>query len=300
MFRTILVPLDGSVLAEKALPPALQIARRAGATLHLTCVLTPQARTDNPLHPGIPRDEQTALDLSAWRVRQAAPGLSVQTSLVEGPVAPMLAEHAAAVGANLIVMTTHGRGSLSRFWLGSVTDEMVRRTTVPLLVLRPADYAPAVMGTEMPIRRVIVPLDGAAFADKALGPAAALARPFGAELHLVHVVTPIPTNGPDGVVYAQTNDYGLVFEEMKRKGAAMLDRAATRVAAEGVKVTTRVVVAERVAEAILEEARPGDVIGLATHARAPATRWLLGSVADKLIRAADVPVLVVRPNGKLT
>jgi nucleotide-binding universal stress UspA family protein len=308
MFRNILVPLDGSAISEKALPLALQIARLAGASIRLTTILPPAVANSPPAHPGLPRNEQARLDLVAWRIRQAMAGdlrradhgRAVMTSIVEGPVAPTLAEHAAGTGAELIVMTTHGRGAVSRFWLGSVTDELVRRSTVPLLVLRPADGHPAdaELAQDVPIRRVVVPLDGSQFAEAALGPATALARLFGATVELFHAVPMLPVVLAEGAVVTQPATDMAILDEMKRQAHKMVNQTAERLAADGLKVTTTVVVAERVAAAILDQTRPGDVIAIATHARPPAVRWFLGSVADKLIRGADVPVLVVRPNGK--
>jgi nucleotide-binding universal stress UspA family protein len=221
----------------------------------------------------------------------------VRTSLLEGPAAPTLAEHASAEKADLIVMTTHGRGAVSRFWLGSVTDELVRRTTVPLLVLRPADSAPGAVDAPVSVGRIVVPLDGSRRSESALGPAAALARLFNADLELLHVVPPLPAVAPDGSVYRHLAADAALIEEMNRGADRMLNKAADRLRANDLRVAMRVVTDVRVAAAILEETRPGDVIALATHARSPATRWLLGSVADKLIRGAEVPVLVVRPTG---
>lgn len=298
MFRNIVVPLDGSLQSENALPLAVAIARRGGGELRLTTVLTPHAKAAHPPHPGLPRDEQVALDLASWRVRKAAPGAAVTTSLLEGPVAAMLAEHTVAVNADLVVMTTHGRGVLSRFWLGSVADELIRRTTVPLLALRPHEGDEVDLTREPEVRRVIVPLDGSERAEAAVGPAAALARLFGAQIELFHAVAPLPIVGPDGMVYSQPAADAALIDEMTKQGRAALDRVGARLAAEGIRVTTRVVIDDRVAGAVLEGSGRGDVIALATHARSPATRWLLGSVADKLVRGAEVPVLVVRPNGK--
>jgi len=301
VFRNILVPLDGSLVSEKALPLALQIARRAGADIRLICVVPP-AVAKGPPHPGLPRNEKTVVDLVAWRVRQAEHGKTVSTSLVEGPVAPTLAEHAAGVGADLIVMTTHGRGAISRFWLGSVTDELIRRSTVPVLVTRPTDNEPAdaELTKETPIRRVIVPLDGSPLAEAALGPATALARLFGATVGLFHAVPMLPVMLAEGAVLTQPAADVAVLDELTRQAHEMLNRTAERLAADGLKVQTTVVIAERPAVAILEQTKPGDVIAVATHARTPAVRWFLGSVADKLIRGSDVPVLVVRPTGKAT
>jgi nucleotide-binding universal stress UspA family protein len=263
-----------------------------------------------PAHPRLPRDEQAALDLVAWRVRQALAGdihhaddgKSVLTSLVEGPVAPTLAEHAAGVGADLIVMTTHGRGAISRFWLGSVTDELIRRSTLPVLVVRPTDSEPAdaELTKETPIRRVVVPLDGSPLAEAALGPAAALARLFGATVELFHAVPVLPVVMAEGAVLTQPSVDVAVLDRKTRNAHEMLNKTAERLAADGLKVQTTVVVAERVAAALLDQTKPGDVVAVATHARTPAVRWFLGSVADKLIRGSDVPVLVVRPTGKPT
>jgi nucleotide-binding universal stress UspA family protein len=301
MFGNILVPWDGSVVSEKAVPLALQIARRSGADLRLTCVLPPIGKSP-PAPPGLPRHEQAALDLVAWRARQAEYANTVSTSLLEGPVAPTLAEHAAGTGADLIVMTTHGRGGLSRFWLGSVADELIRRSTIPVLVVRPADAQPSddALTREPPIRRVIVPLDGSQFAEAALGPASALARLFGATVELFHAVPTLPVVLAEGAVITQPAVDVAILDELKRQGHEMLNATAERLAAEGLKVMTTLVIAERVAAAIMDQTKAGDVVAIATHARPPATRWFLGSVADKLIRGADVPVLVVRPTGKPT
>jgi nucleotide-binding universal stress UspA family protein len=116
-----------------------------------------------------------------------------------------------------------------------------------------------------------------------------------AGLELFHVVPPLPAVTPDGSVYRHTAADAAVIEEMNREVDRMLNTAADQLQVDGLRVTTRVAPHDRVAAAILEESRPGDVIALTTHARSPATRWLLGSVADKLIRGAEVPVLVVRP-----
>ena len=135
MFRTILVPYDGSAFAEHALPLAAQLARPSKAGLRLVCVIPPETTQAWPA--GLPREDQTALKLAQWRLRQWAPECNVATQLLHGPVGPTLAEYAATSKADLIVMTTHGRGPLSRFWMGSVADELIRHSPVPLLVHRP-------------------------------------------------------------------------------------------------------------------------------------------------------------------
>jgi len=144
-FHAILVPLDGSAAGEQAIPVGARIARRAGATLHFAMACEPSPA--RPLSSELPRVAE-AVEREA-RIREAGyletvaeaarstHGLSVTTALLEGPAASALAEHVRACRIGLVVMTTHGRGGLSRWWLGSVTDRLLRRTPVPLLLLHP-------------------------------------------------------------------------------------------------------------------------------------------------------------------
>ena len=124
MYRTILVPLDGSGLAEQAMPLAVSIVQRAHANLGLARVHQPVSH----LAPGgrpkkSAADERSYLEAVKATV-QATGGVSAESTLLEGPIAPALCRHAAEINASLMVMTTHGRGPLSRFWLGSTTDEL--------------------------------------------------------------------------------------------------------------------------------------------------------------------------------
>src|SRR5262245_5913277 len=127
MIRTILVPLDGSASSEHALPYSVNLAKRAGAALRLVYVRQPMTPS-RQISP--PPKEQDYLDMVAGRIRQTD-HLSVYSSVLEGPVAETISEHARSVNASLIVMTTHGRGPFSRFWLGSVTDDLIRRVPAP-------------------------------------------------------------------------------------------------------------------------------------------------------------------------
>src|SRR5205823_5964004 len=131
------------------------------------------------------------------RLREMAP-VVVTSSVLEGPVTEAIEEHARATGTDLIVMTTHGRGALSRFWLGSVADDLVRRLSVPVLLLRPSEKGPA--PAALPgFRHVLIPLDGTALAEQALEPALQLAGPTSAQFTLLRVVAPIvPTTYDPG------------------------------------------------------------------------------------------------------
>jgi nucleotide-binding universal stress UspA family protein len=183
MVQTILVPLDGSPFAEQALPWALSVARRAGARLELVRVHVLYALKDPhagwcPFDPAEEaeciRQEQLYLDATAKRLAAITP-VPITSALVEGAEADGILGRIRAGKADLVVMTTHGRGPLRRFLLGSVADQVVRRSAAPVLLVRPHE-GPTGPIPEPFVEDVLAPLDGSALAEQALGPALDLAR----------------------------------------------------------------------------------------------------------------------------
>jgi nucleotide-binding universal stress UspA family protein len=303
MFRSLVVPLDGSAFGEHALPLALSLARRADATIELVHVHVPlaalfteqMANVESTFDPRLRAQAQEYLDRTTKRLAAVAP-IKVESRLLDGPVVDAVQEHVLSTMAELVVMTTHGRGALSRWWLGSVADELVRRLPVPLLLVRP--HAGEVnFSVLMAPRRVLVPLDGSVFAELMLDKAIALGEAAEADYTLLRIVQPFPTTGfdPSGLSVGGTLSEAL--EQQRREAGDYLDRVARRLRERGLKVQADVVVADHPATAILEAAaqRGCDAIAVTTHARRGFARLMLGSVADKVIRAAPIPVLVYRP-----
>jgi nucleotide-binding universal stress UspA family protein len=221
------------------------------------------------------------------------------------PVADALHEQAVALGADWIVLTTHGRGLLARFWLGSVADQLVRRTTVPIFLVRPRDDAPD-LNREQVITNILVPLDGSSLAEQVLEPAASVARAMGAQVTLLRVVQPLVLGNYDpgelvavGLRPAVLHQLEQIQAELVKAAEGYLDGVAGRLRARGLTVRTAVVASEQPAVAILDEvrARGCDLIALATHGRSGLARMFLGSVADKVIRGATVSVLIHHPTA---
>ncbi len=154
MFHTILTPLDGSTFSEHALPLALSIARRSGAAVRLLNVQptpatvyseTPLFIDDSYLESYV-REHQRAVGLAyldgvAKRLK-GQPAVGVTRLVAEGEVRDAIRTQAECVHADLVVMTTHGRGPLGRFWLGSAADELVRTLPMPVLLVRPREGSP--------------------------------------------------------------------------------------------------------------------------------------------------------------
>jgi nucleotide-binding universal stress UspA family protein len=222
----------------------------------------------------------------------------VTSALRDGPVAEALCAEAATAAADLVVMATHGRGPWSRFWLGSVADQLLRRLTVPVLLVRPREGGPDRAG-EPVLRRVLIPLDGSDAAEQALRPATELGGLMQAEYTLLGAVEPfiVPDRRLGGNAVAGWNPE--LAQAAAAGAAAYLEHMAGRLRARGLGVQVRVVVNRPAAAAILEEARAGvsDLIALATRGRGGSARLLLGSVADKVIRGGDGAVLVVPPGA---
>jgi nucleotide-binding universal stress UspA family protein len=303
--RSILVPLDGSELAEQALPIASSLAQRGGGKLRLALVHQlaampvdlPGRKTFVAADLATRKAERAYLRRVQARLRQSGIRLSSAVTLT-GPVAPALVTYVRELGIDLVIMATHGRGGVRRAWLGSVADHLIRHLEVPVLLVRAQDARAA---RERPPEgaRILVPLDGSPLAEEALTPAATLARVDDAELSLLQVVYPVLLGSDPALPVPSAYDAELTTA-MRTQAQDYLDSLAERLRSDGLRVSTAAVVGWSAADTILEAARPDRVtmVALATHGRGGLRRFALGSVADKLVRAGDVPTLVYRPPSR--
>ncbi len=301
-FKSILVPLDGSAFAEQALPFATELAKRGGGSLHLVLVHHLQSATIdtatinmfNHVETAARTCEQAYLDGSAAKLRAA--GIDVGSAVtLDGPTAPSLAQYVRDAGIELVVMATHGRGGIQRAWLGSVADQLIRSLQVPVLLVRPTEQGTVPALTK---GQILVPVDASTLAEEVLEPAAKLARIWDREISVLQVVAPVAL-AQDAMV-AISAAYDEELTSLRREQAQpYVDGVADRLRGRGLRASGAAVVGTLVAETILTTARSGEVslIAVATHGRGGLQRLALGSVADKLVRGADVPVLVYRPTG---
>ncbi len=309
MFRNVLVPVDGSESAEHALPWALAAAGPTG-TVHLVHVHVAPAPimiegvvvSDPTLDRTIRDQEADYMTHLVDRVKTAAPGLTAEARTVDTdePMADALARVAADVGADLVAMTTHGRGAFARFWLGSVSDEFLRQSPVPVLVLRPKEgTAPPDLAGRPRLAHLIVPLDGSDLAERIVEPAVKVGSAFGADYTLVLVLDSL--NDPDAVARIKQPDLpdSVNPTTPKQRAEEYLDRVARSIGERHGSARTTLVREGSPAEVVLGLAGkdPAAGIALATHGRSGLTRLLMGSVADEVVRKAPGPVLVYHPAG---
>lgn len=310
MYRSILVPLDGSTFAEHALPLAVNIARRAKAALELVYVHAPMAVVSPESFPvlddvflrELKTKERAYLDGVTQRLAGLS-GVTVNQTVLEGPIAATIHKHAFDKGISLVVMTTHARSAVGRLWLGSVADALVRELPMPLLLVRPAEGKPT-FAPEQVLRHILLPLDGTEFAEQIIEPAVALGSLMDADYTLLRIVHPVlsPSLRAEGAALGSISRE--LLAEAQRAEARLHDevrkylgRVADRLRKRAMHVTTRVEVESQPALAILEAAKvPAiDMVALETHGRRGVSRLVLGSVADKVVRGTTLPVLVQRP-----
>jgi len=291
MKRHVLVPLDGSDLSEAALPMARRLTRSSGSVLELVTVYDRGSIPVEEWDSAYPEIARSYLDRIAGEL--TADGSTVETSFLVGNPADQIRALAAKQESDFVVMSTHGRGPFSRFWLGSVTDDLVRTMPAPLVLIRPEDESAE--GEEPGLINVLVTLDGSENAEAVLPTAAAMGHDFGAHYTLLRVI-----RYPDELVSAyMPNSVQLsqqVVDEGVRNAKAYLEPLVAKLREEGLEADARVVVDSRPASAIIGYAQDQnmDLIAMATHGRGGVTRALMGSVTDKVVRGAHTPVLVVR------
>ncbi len=303
MYRRIVVALDGSGLAEQVLPYVRSLGRGLEAKVLLLRVLDPlPAGLTDPGH-GISRDKVIAnmragaedyLEQVAASLRKQR--LTVSCSVGEGAPAELIVKESSKEAATLIAMSTHGRSGAARWLLGSVATKVLHATANPLLLVR--SRAPTSFTEEARLGTLIIPLDGSTLAEQALLPAGALAKALNLKTILVRV-TPSPeeyyrfaepgyfppADLPEAVD-ADANRYlGSLSQKLRKKRFPAVEERLLH----GDAAAAIIDLSRQVADSL---------VVMTSHGRSGVGRWLLGSVADRVVSHATGPVLVIRAEEK--
>lgn len=272
--KSILVPLDGSPLAEAILPPVRRLAAMTKAEIVLLRAY--HLESLGGLYVALlPEFRREAEDyLRTQELSLSRQGVRVRTMLVEAPAAQAILDAARTESPWMIAMTTHGRTGLERWALGSVTEKVIRAGEVPVLAIR--SFPPA--ARELPLRKIVVPTDGSPASLAVVPLIAEFGRPLDAHVELLHI-----QEVSDPAMAARWTPGGTITEARDRLTAAAIP-------------TTIVSRPGDPASEILSSG--ADLVAMSTHGRSGPARWALGSVTEKVLRAAPFPLLVVRtPKG---
>jgi nucleotide-binding universal stress UspA family protein len=293
----VLVPLDGSELGETAVSWAAFLAQTRGNSLVLAQAIPwPVVASDGMMGGYIPpnvyddimvAEREAATEyLDGVRSRLVDQGLEVEIAVRDGSPYSVLLDLADESSVESIVMATHGRGGLSRTVLGSVANHVVQHATIPVLLVR-ADGLTS--GQAPTFDRLLVPLDGSNLAERALHFATGIARPESVSV-LLRVEEQMQTALRAGGVGGARPGPGTV----ESSPGTYLASIAETMRSKGLRVDTDIRQGRPAAQILdAAQAHESDVIVMATHGRSGPARWLLGSVADEVVRHADRPVLLV-------
>jgi nucleotide-binding universal stress UspA family protein len=282
MYARILVPLDGSPLAEGVLPHARHLARAFNAAVDLVCAVE-QEDIPEAIVAELEQERRTYIErVVAGFAGDAEPGFVVE----RGHPAEVILDQAEAKPDTLIVMATHGYSGLQRWFLGSVAHKIVQAASCPVFLFPP--YAKNPEGGPVELQRVIVPLDGSDLAEHILPQAIAMCRALDIELILLRVYNPrfpgatVRMREVSEIVHDAAENY--VKEKVRELRDQGLSKVSYRV--------LRGIPAEQITDFAIET--PNSFTAMCTHGRHGVGRWVLGSVTDAVIHCSEEPVLVVR------
>ena len=281
MLERILVPLDGSIGAEAILTELRVLLARHDSEVVLLRVVLPPTTMNPPEYARLLDERRAEARAYIQRVvgELASAGATARGVVYEGYPAEAILAGAREQAATLIALTTHGRTGLARWDLGSVTEKVLRGGEFPILVTRSFETAEAGATRERrpaqaAMRRILLPIDAGDLSPVAVGPAIELASLFGAEILLVHVL-----------------DQDLAGE-LPMPDIARAQEMVTAAGLHAEVVLERGDAAGQILAVSAE--RQADLIVMATHGRSGLKRWVLGSVAERVMRAAPVPLLLIR------
>jgi nucleotide-binding universal stress UspA family protein len=288
MFTKILVPLDGSGLAEQILPYARLLAEACVIPVELLRVDDPDVRT--PFRPPLaPADY-----LKQASARGFPSSVRVEQVEEQGKPASVIVARAKADPNALIAMTTHGLSGIRRWLLGSVASHVVQSAANPVLLIRPGEVEE--VPAEISLKIVSVPLDGSALAEKILPHIVPLAKKLRLEMELIRVYAASAAAYPVGDgTYIDT--LARHKETIRNEAESYLAGKMQELRAEGLERVSANAIYGDPAEEIIDLARktPHNLIAMSTHGRSGVGRWVLGSVVERVVQHSRDPVLIIRP-----
>lgn len=283
--QEILIPLDGSTEAESVLPYLRDLAPKFGSRVHILGV-------------GIGRKTRRVNRLIEDYINRTANKLHSDNIKAEpviryGVAADKILDFTAEKEIDLIIMATHGRSGITRWWMGSVAEKVISEATAPVLLVRSKRPSTTRATDKLNFtHKILAPLDGSDIGEAALPYAETIATNSRASVSLLQVIS------PPGTVEANLlggPDWRKFVKAMHDAGENYLKSVAEGLSGRGVKVTYEVATGDP-ADKIVEYAEDKGInlIAMSTHGRTGVARWVLGSVADKVLHGARIPILLVR------
>jgi nucleotide-binding universal stress UspA family protein len=288
-YQKILVPLDGSDLAEKALPYTKTIAKlkNSEVILFAVSITASGGRRDRLL--------KSYLEVNAKGLESQ--GIKVSTAVTYGNVAEDIIEYADKNNIDLIIISTHGYSGIKRWMLGSVTQKVLYGTGTPVLLIK--SKSPEI--SKLEFKKILLPVDGSPFSETIFPYIEELTRDTNAEVILLEVSEPpiVPSYGTRPINPTWEKYRDSIWTELQQQASEYLEEMKSDLVKRGWKIKSQIVKGEvgEVAQSIMQVAEKEkiDLVVIATHGRTGVSRWVYGSVANRIVEESLQPVLLIRP-----
>jgi nucleotide-binding universal stress UspA family protein len=299
MFDPVLVPLDGSLLAECVLPHVVAIARAFDAKVILLRVLDKNQASE----------KAQLFDLLNWQINKTGAklylekvsariqksGLRIETAVLEGLVAESIAEFALSRGIKLIILSSHGRSGLSQWGISSVTQKIIFSAPTSVLIIR-AHQPAGSESIEQQYTRIMVPLDGSRRAENVLPMVTLLARFHQSRIYIVHVVKTPEMARQMPLTHEDVELSDRIVARNREEAIRYLDQVRLHSPLDGIDVQTCLLTSDNAAATIheLAEKENIDIVALSAHGYSGNNQWPYGSMVNNFILYSKVPLLIVQ------
>jgi nucleotide-binding universal stress UspA family protein len=299
MFDPVLVPLDGSLLAECVLPHVVAIARAFDAKVILLRVLDKNQASE----------KAQLFDLLNWQINKTGAklylekvsariqksGLRIETAVLEGLVAESIAEFALSRGIKLIILSSHGRSGLSQWGISSVTQKIIFSAPTSVLIIR-AHQPAGSESIEQQYTRIMVPLDGSRRAENVLPMVTLLARFHQSKIYIVHVVKTPEMARQMPLTHEDVELSDRIVARNREEAIRYLDQVRLHSPLDGIDVQTCLLTSDNAAATIheLAEKENVDIVALSAHGYSGNNQWPYGSMVNNFILYSKVPLLIVQ------
>ena len=283
MYEKILVPLDGSEVAEQAIPYVERLTQKLKSEVILITVCLPGDPLERALTEYIERRAEKIQPL----------GVNARSLCIEGDSATSIIDFAEKNKVGLIVISTHGKTGISHWPLGSIASKVVQRSNIPVFLVRSSQPGNAPADNELD--KILVTLDGSQFSEAIIPHVEKLAKSMNSEVTLFRVIESAKL--PQLAAYSDREKYEKDFmAKMEREAERYLAKKRTALESKGVKVNS-VFLTGKPVETILQysEEKSANLVALTTHGFSGISKWAYGSVASKIIEGSPKPILLVRP-----
>jgi nucleotide-binding universal stress UspA family protein len=284
-YRRVLVPLDGSRLAERALPYAKAIALNTGSELTLFTVMpTSSEKLDRPM--------KAYMDINAKALKSQR--VKANAAIAYGSAADEIIKFADKSKVDLIIISTHGRSGIRRWMLGSIALKLLYGTCVPVLLVKSRAHKIS----KVEFKKILVPLDGSSFSEASIPHVEQLTKGISGEVILLRVSEPpvLPADRSPAIKPSWEEYRDILMVEIQREALEYLQKVKTELEKSGAKVTAQAIMG-KATESISQVAQKEnvDLIAMTTHGRTGISRWVYGSVATRIVEESLQPILLIRP-----